>query len=90
MTENDAIVAKWVRIIDFGIREVDDVPEKGQSFAAGVCDTLHDMRENIVDRDRVTEKQGKAILNMVGALCRWTKVEFREEDFEREETVSDG
>ena len=63
--------ATWLHTIDEMLRDAADIPERGEDFAAGVTDTLEDMRAWIEENEHVTEKQQQAIENMQAAVGRW-------------------
>lgn len=52
--------------------EADDVPERGEDFAAGVVETATSIGETIEQRAHVTEAQVTALENMLAGLQKWT------------------
>lgn len=63
-------VRHWVQQCRYGIRQLEQLrlPEQ-QEFVAGARDLLESICHNIIERDRVTERQSRAIQNTVrGAL----------------------
>ena len=54
-----------------GIKMADEVPERGEDFAASVAEKLQSISETIESRDYVTEAQDVAIENMIAGLEKW-------------------
>jgi hypothetical protein len=51
----------------------DDVPERGEEFAASVCERARDIRETIEERCSVTDSQMAALENMAAGLAKWIR-----------------
>jgi len=50
---------------------IDDVPDAGADFAAGVEETTEGIMATIEERGRATENQLKALRNMKAGLDKW-------------------
>lgn len=49
----------------------DDIPERGEDFAAGVQATLNDIADWIGENEHITEPQIEAIENMRAGINKW-------------------
>ena len=52
--------------------EAEDVPERGEDFAASVLEKAKDIGSTIEERSHVTDAQMDALDNMLAGLQRWT------------------
>lgn len=53
--------------------EADDVPERGEDFAASVVEKSKDIGTTIEVNEHVSDAQRTALDNMLAGLQRWTR-----------------
>jgi hypothetical protein len=53
--------------------DVEEVPEEGEDFAAGIQETTEGIMETIEEKDFVTPNQLRALVNMRNGLNRWLR-----------------
>lgn len=66
---------EWEDAIDFVNRietEADDVPERGEDFAASVVEKATSIGASIGEMKHVTDGQMEALENMMAGLQKWT------------------
>lgn len=51
--------------------DVDDIPERGESFAEAVREKIESMKEWAEEHEAVTEKMVKALEGMAGGVAKW-------------------
>lgn len=68
----------WVKKAESAVKESDDIPDAGSSFAESVVETLLAISHTIDENERVSENQKRAIKNMEKGIRKWTKPEKKE------------
>lgn len=53
------------------LSDCEDIPERGEDFAAGVIEKVESIQSWIEDNRHVTEPQLTALDNMEGAVAKW-------------------
>jgi len=60
-------------LVELILELADNIPEAGEDFAMGVCDTTQNIAKTIEEKGFVTEKQMEALENMQTGLLKWVE-----------------